>query len=303
MESGIKAYHHYLIDSPAVISFSGGRTSGYMLWHIIQAFGGKLPDDVKVIFNNTGKEREETLQFVERCSQRWDVPITWLEYRNRLKKRRLKKSRNGRMESPYQAWAEVVDFATASRNGEPLKAVIQARNMLPNVMARFCTVECKIRTTQRYLKSIGWESWTNAIGFRFDEPARFAKLQTTNRHGNEDPVAPLYHAGVTKTDVLRWWDRQPFQLQLEDHEGNCDLCFLKGIGKIKRILKDRPDLAGWWIEAEAEAERVGVRNPSVALFRKDRPRYSKLLELAQLPTLFDEVEQEDELSISCSCTD
>ena len=30
----------YLIEGPAVISFSGGRTSGYMLKHILDAHGG-----------------------------------------------------------------------------------------------------------------------------------------------------------------------------------------------------------------------------------------------------------------------
>lgn len=293
----------YLIDTPAVISFSGGRTSGYMLWHILQAFGGTLPDTTKVIFNNTGKEREETLEFVERCSQRWGVEIVWLEYDQTPRLTERKKTRNGRLEAPYIPKAEVVNYATASRNGEPLMKVIKARNMLPNVMARFCTVECKIRTTQRYLKSLGWTHYENAIGFRADEPARVAKLKTTNRHGAEEPVCPLFKADVDKRMIHEWWDRQPFKLTLADHEGNCDLCFLKGAGKIKTIMQNRPDLAGWWIEAEAEAVRDGTMgDPKIAFFRADRPRYSKLLELAQRPGLFD-AEEADELSIACHCTD
>ena len=275
-----------------------------MLWHILDAHDGVLPDGVKVIFNNTGKEREETLGFVERCSQLWDVPIIWLEYDHELRQGERKKSRNGRLESPYKAYANVVDYATASRNGEPFMKVIRARNMLPNVMARFCTVELKILTSQRYLKSLGWELWGNAIGLRGDEPHRVAKLRTTNRHSNEEPLVPLFEANVSLENVMNWWSKQPFDLNLNQHEGNCDLCFLKGINKTKQIMKDRPDLAQWWIEAEAEAEaeRIGVRNASVALFRKDRPRYSKLLELSQLPTLFDDSEQ-DHLSAACHCTD
>ncbi len=58
------------ITGPALISFSGGRTSGYMLWRILQAHGGTLPDDVYVTFANTGKEREETLRFVYECGSR-----------------------------------------------------------------------------------------------------------------------------------------------------------------------------------------------------------------------------------------
>ena len=60
----------FLLPPQSVLSFSGGRTSGFMLRRTLNAFGGKLPSDRKVIFCNTGKEREETLEFVERCSQR-----------------------------------------------------------------------------------------------------------------------------------------------------------------------------------------------------------------------------------------
>ena len=32
----------YLLDLPAVVSFSGGRTSGFMLRHILDAHGGQV---------------------------------------------------------------------------------------------------------------------------------------------------------------------------------------------------------------------------------------------------------------------
>lgn len=343
----------FKIEGPAVISFSGGRTSGRMLCEIASAYGGSLPPLIKTVFNNTGLEREETLAFVERCSQRWDIPVNWLEYRYQapitcptrdsdwtllsddeksarwdvwhvgMKPIRDQHERNVRREmrrrknlTPKERRGlprlsrgvgrhavAVVDFASASRQGEPLEEVIAARNMLPNVVSRFCTVEGKIRSTTRFLTSLGWTSWTNAIGFRADEPARIAKLRGTNRHGKEEPVTPLAAAGITKSDVAAWWKRQPFDLELMDHEGNCSLCFLKGIGKTLRILRDHPQDAGWYIRMEATAVRRGLaRNKSVAFFRKDRPRYSALLELSKRPSLFD-VDEVDELSIACHCTD
>lgn len=73
----------FKIEGPALISFSGGRTSGYMLWRILQAHGGTLPHDVHVCFANTGKEREETLRFVHECATRWGVRVRWLEHRSR----------------------------------------------------------------------------------------------------------------------------------------------------------------------------------------------------------------------------
>ena len=47
-----------------------------MLRRILDAHDGELPDDVFVDFTNTGKEREETLVFVNECSVRWGIPIT-----------------------------------------------------------------------------------------------------------------------------------------------------------------------------------------------------------------------------------
>lgn len=40
----------YRVAGPALISFSGGRTSGYMLHEIVRAYDGKIPDDVAVCF-------------------------------------------------------------------------------------------------------------------------------------------------------------------------------------------------------------------------------------------------------------
>jgi 3'-phosphoadenosine 5'-phosphosulfate sulfotransferase (PAPS reductase)/FAD synthetase len=56
------------IEGPAVISFSGGRTSGLMLRRVLDAHGGTLPANVHVVFANTGLEREETLRFVDDCA-------------------------------------------------------------------------------------------------------------------------------------------------------------------------------------------------------------------------------------------
>lgn len=45
-------YNPYRLSPPAAISFSGGRSSGYMLYHCLQAHGGALPDGVEVLFCN-----------------------------------------------------------------------------------------------------------------------------------------------------------------------------------------------------------------------------------------------------------
>ena len=59
----------YRVPRPAVINFSGGRTSAYMLRSIVDAYGGSLPPGIAVIFANTGLERPETLEFVDTCAR------------------------------------------------------------------------------------------------------------------------------------------------------------------------------------------------------------------------------------------
>ena len=106
-----------------------------------------------------------------------------------------------------------------------------------------------------------------------------------------DNAAPLAEAGIAKADVDTFWASQPFDLQLLPHEGNCDLCFLKGYQKKLRIIEDRPDLAAWWIERERE---IG------AGFRRDQPSYEDMLRYSQRQQRFD---FEDEPLIDCMCGD
>lgn len=246
----------YFITEPALISFSGGRTSGYMLKHIIDAHGGKLPDHVKVAFANTGLENPATLDFVRDCSDRWGVEIAWLEYATQAPHRTL-----------------IVDHATASRDGEPFSAVIKQERMLPNPIARLCTKNLKIKRLEAYARHwLGWKKWTSIQGIRADE-----KRAATDKPGR---LLPLNLAGVTKADVLQFWHRQPFDLELpvnKDGEtiwGNCSLCLLFSREIIEERLKEKPSSADWWINEEDNAPGLAtMRDPAMAMFRADRPSY------------------------------
>jgi 3'-phosphoadenosine 5'-phosphosulfate sulfotransferase (PAPS reductase)/FAD synthetase len=279
----------FKIDVQTAISFSGGRTSGYMLWRVLQAHGGRLPDGVEVCFANTGKEAEETLCFVRDCALNWGVPIRWVEYR---------------ADDPG---FELVDFDTASRKGEPFAALIRKRNYLPNPVTRFCTVELKIRAMHKHLKSLGWkdgDGWDQMIGIRADEPRRVAKIRArpSPETNLETMVMPLADAGITKKDVGDFWRSQPFDLGLRNDngttpEGNCDLCFLKGRNRVFTLIKAKPERAIWW----AEQESLSLSSkPSGAQFRSDRPSYQQMYDYALAQT---DLFAGDDESIACFCGD
>lgn len=277
----------FKVQGPALISFSGGRTSAYMLWRILQAHGGTLPDDVHVTFANTGKEMEQTLEFVRDCGERWGVPIVWLEYRAH--------------DEPQRRWTKV-DFATASRNGEPFKALITAKQYLPNPVTRFCTIEMKIRVMKFYAQqSCGWRDWTNVLGLRADEPVRVSRSRQQKEVWDND--MPLATAGITKLDVQAFWNQQNFDLRLPNINGvtpygNCDLCFLKSAATIQGMMRDAPHLANWWIEAETEAE-ARISKPSGARFRTDRPSYKTMLDAVQRQQVMDFGDRDQ--MVDCFC--
>ena len=273
----------FKIDSPTCISFSGGRTSAYMLWRILKANGG-LPEEAKVIFANTGKECEETLEFIRDCSVNWNVPITWLEYRD--------------TESKF----ELVDFDSASRDGEPFEALIHKRQYLPNVVARFCTVELKVRTMHRYLKFIGWTEWDSMLGIRADEPRRVSRITNNDYGKHETKSAPLASVGIGAQDVGDFWKKQAFDLGLPNFNGvtmhgNCDLCYLKPMSQIASLIAEKPERAVWWAKMEALAL---ASKPSGAVFNKDRPSYAAMLRFSkEQRDMFDPNEE----GISCFCGD
>lgn len=276
----------FKIDGPTCISFSGGRTSAYMLWRVLQSNGG-LPDKAKVIFCNTGKEEEATLKFVQRCDQEWGVKITWLEYV---------------LGEPRFA---VKCFDSASRAGQPFEAVIEQRGgCLPNRVSRYCSSEMKTRTMHRYLKSIGWEEWDTFIGIRADEPRRVAKFRSNPKpeFKGEEVHMPLASAHVSGFDIANFWKSQPFDLELSNFNGktmhgNCDLCYLKPATQVLSLIQEKPERAIWWMEQEKKAEKVAQ---SGARFNIDRPGYAEMLEFAlNQIDMFDKGEE----AISCFCGD
>lgn len=252
----MKQSSYILPEGNVQIAFSGGRTSAYMLHKILEANGG-LPDRVQVCFQNTGREMPQTLDFVQECGARWGVRIVWLEYLS---------------DAPH---FETVSHNSASRNGEPFEKLIRKRKYLPNQQARFCTIELKIRTAKRYLMSLGWTEWTNAIGIRADEPRR---IRPEDDKGKDRWFTwqPLNRAGVTKRDVAAFWKRQPFDLRLPNVKGNaalgnCDGCFLKSEATLAMLARDYPERHQWWADMEGLAERLEAR-PSGARFRKEYTR-------------------------------
>ena len=274
----------YLLDLPAVVSFSGGRTSGYMLRKILDAHGGQ-PEDLVISFQNTGLEHAGTYEFVERVAKEWGVDIVWLEYD---------------LDEDNKPTHRVVTPETASRNGEPFTKMLENQAFLPNTFRRKCTIELKIKTLERYLKTQPFftDGYTQAVGLRADEPRRAAR--TIADDGLVSKECPLYRDGKDSQDVLEFWNAQTFDLDLPlpgNLAGNCVGCFLKGRGKTEVLMREMPEYFDWWVRAEAF---VSEKRGRPCQFDQKRPTYKAMMKSVWDQGVF---EYEDDDTIPCMCTD
>ena len=285
----------FRIEGPACVSVSGGRSSGLMLYRILEAHGGTLPADVHCVFANTGEEAEGTLVFVREMSRRWSVPIRWVEFTT---------ERRADLPADFGHWREV-DYCSASRMGEPFDAMVEWKKYLPNHTQKLCTEWLKVRALSGFMASLGYTpsepatkteaykpgDFDQVIGIRADEPIRVAK-----NAWKEDILLPLNAARVTRADVAAFWSAQPFDLQIPTGEGNCRVCFEKGLEQLVNVIRDSPDGGGVdrWIARET---RRG------AVMRKGHP-YARTAARArgQLP-MWEPAMGEDVDMRPCACGD
>lgn len=211
-------------NNSILVSVSGGRTSAFMAIYLKNLWPEK---NIEFVFANTGKEKEETLIFLDKLDKHWELGIVWLEADvNPIKGKGTKFKK--------------VNFETASRNGEPFYDVIKKYG-LPSKLFRHCTRELKERPIHKYAKSIFGSNYITAIGIRADEKHRIGK--------NPKNIYPLNDINVTKDFINKWWFDQPFNLELDEHEGNCDFCFLKSPKKRLKLLSEGLNV-DWWNKME-----------------------------------------------------
>lgn len=204
-----------------LVSFSGGETSAFMaqwLWrHKRDQY------DMVFVFANTGQENEQTLEFVRKCSDHFGFPVVWIEGVHHS-------------EVGVGTTHKVVDFASASRNGEPFETFISVYS-IPNRTTPQCTRELKAYPIRSYARSLGWKGYWTAIGIRADEVDRMSAKRKEERL-----LYPLLaERPMTKQKVNFWWSQQPFRLELKGYQGNCKWCWKKSNPKLVRIAQEAPE--------------------------------------------------------------
>lgn len=238
-----------------LLSFSGGETSAYMTQWCLANWKDKY--EMVVVFANTGEENEETLEFIKKCDDLLDFNTVWVECV-------VHKGRAGTTH-------KIVDFETASRNGEPFERVLEKYG-IPNKAFPHCTRELKTQPITSYVKrELGWKGYYTAIGIRVDEVDRVDEKREQKRF-----IYPLAeHVRSTKQHVNKYWTDMPFRLELKGYQGNCKACWKKSDRKLFTIANENPKAFDNIIKWEKKYENYIKEGRSDAelpmrFFRKNR---------------------------------
>ena len=254
--------------SQRIAGVSGGRTSALMALEYV-------PKDTVLTFQNTGKEHPKTYDYLQRLEDDLQRPIVRLEFRA-----------PPRGEKPSMATFEVVPHERLARKGEPfIDYLLCARSfrakagkgaIAPWAMQRICTAYLKIKTQAKYIEALGWSDTTAYVGLRADEPKRVALMRERAELRDTGEEAPLFDAGITKADVMKYWGSKPYDLDLPEYLGNCTGCFLKDEADLATALLDPETEADWWIGIERDYAPMRRKRTSYAEVLAEAPERMRI---------------------------
>ena len=273
------------------ISFSGGRSSALMTKLVHDRLG--QTHDILTTFANTGCEHAATLDFVRRCDEEWGWGVVWLEA-------------VVNPEVGMGITSKVVNYETVAREGEPFKAAI-AKYGLPNPTNPWCTDRLKADAMDHHCHHVhGWArrvkkfstddgqptafctailpGYQTAIGIRWDEADRINKNYLA-----DGIIYPLIEAKLTRQDVLLFWKKQPFDLDLPEHLGNCTWCWKKSLRKHLTLAVEAPEV--YEFPARMEREYGHIKAEGYAAAGPDGRRHffrghldtTDIIEMAKYP--------------------
>lgn len=204
----------------SIVSFSGGRTSAYLV-HLMEQKRVSENLNVKYVFMDTGAEHPKTYEFIRNVVRQWNIDLVCLRL---VVDPKLGNANSYRVMNVDEICADLQPWVDAC-----------GKYGTPYVHGEFCTRTMKLEPFERYCKENypdGYHSW---LGIRADEPRRLKP---------RDGVSYLADiSDFDKQDILDWWREQPFDLDIPEHLGNCVFCIKKGINKIALAARDEPEMA------------------------------------------------------------
>lgn len=200
-----------------VASFSGGRSSAYMVYQLMRSH-----PDTDFIFLDTGAEHPKTYEFIKNIVKHWRIKLTCL---------RVVVNPELGSGNSYR----IISLDELKQDLQPFRDICYKYGT-PYVLGAFCTRAMKLEPFTRYCnEKYGKNNYQTWLGIRADEPKRLKPKD------NYKYLADI--SDFDKRDIINWWKSQPFDLEIPEHLGNCVFCVKKGVNKIALAARDEPKMA------------------------------------------------------------
>lgn len=242
-----------------VVTVSGGKTSARQaIWMTLNK--DRVADYLGVpiaaieyiyVFCNTGREHNETLDFVNRIDKTYfGGKVIWLEALIHHVKGKGTTHR-------------ITDYEHAHRNDEfktrrdthPFVQYV-SKYGVPNQSFKSCTRELKLRPQESFMRSLGFKTgeksrnYYTAIGFRTDEAHRRSNPEESKKMKVIYPMLDIEL--MDKEDIEIFWEDRKERLTIPPWQGNCLTCFKKSQNKLNLVHIESPEAFEFnrWIEKE-----------------------------------------------------
>ena len=200
-----------------VISFSGGRTSAYLL----SLFTSN--NDAVFIFCDTGAEHPNTYTFIKQCVKHFNIELVCL-------KAVVNKERG------VGVTYKVVDVDSIGWDLSMFSDISKKYGAPFNPSGAHCTQHLKTVPFYKYCdEKFGKGNYTTWLGIRVDELRRLKPKKGVKY------LAEL--SQMDKNGILGYWRDMPFDLNLDEWLGNCVFCIKKPVNRVALATLSEPELA------------------------------------------------------------
>lgn len=242
--------------------------------------------DKVFVFCNTGMERQETIDFLKNIEKFWKMPLIKIEgvYSNNLGTGiSYKIIEWNELDMKAKTFSKMIEHKT--------KGIFKG---LPNQNAPYCSENLKTIPAKKLCDDIfGINKYKIAIGFRKEDmPKRISWAEIKEQKQKIFPLLTDFYTPISQLDLNKYWEKQPFKLELHGKFGNCELCWKKSDNNLIENILHGTRFIDWY---KKEEEKYG--NTS---FRGHKS-IDDLVKLSQLPqTLKMQFEVEDDFNCVCS---
>ena len=224
------------VEKYNVVSFSGGRTSAYLIHRIQTMVSQGLIKNVKYVFMDTGAEHPKTYEFIRQVVKHFEIDLVCI--------RSVMTTEVG-----VGAKFKEISIDDICDDYGPWKDMMKCYST-PFIHGPMCTDLMKTAPYKKYCdETFGRHNYTSWLGIRIDEPRR---LKPKKGYRFLAEISPM-----DKQDILGFWKTQPFDLDLDEWLGNCVFCIKKGVNKIALAAIDEPELAAkFWDMLNTQPIRI-----------------------------------------------